>query len=185
MTDTGSALLDKIVGRRRELNGLFRRKPTRILQLPHVENLPMLRMAPEKSVAERVAEAKRFSGKIPAWKLYKIIDCIKSCDKRSVPKIMPSSVAVVAIQTAVAEHFDMSIEEMNSKDRHKQKVLPRHVAMYLTRILTSRSFSEIGHRFGMGHAAVVHATRKITKLVAKDATFADEIEELKSRCGFG
>ena len=52
--------------------------------------------------------------------------------------------------------------------------------MYLSKQLTSRSLPEIGRRFGnRDHTTVLHAIRKIDKILVDDAALRDEIEELK------
>ena len=52
--------------------------------------------------------------------------------------------------------------------------------MYLSKVLTLRSLPEIGRRFGgRDHTTVLHAVRKIEKLLGEDTGLNDEVELLK------
>ncbi len=84
------------------------------------------------------------------------------------------------IQIAVAKHFKVSKPDLLSARRSRSVVRPRQIAMYLAKILTSRSLPEIGRRFGnRDHTTVLHAVRKIEKMMADDTSFAQEVELLK------
>lgn len=83
------------------------------------------------------------------------------------------------IQRIVARAYDVSRQEMVSYRRTRVIVKPRQIAMYLSKILTPRSFPEIGRRFGgRDHTTVLHAVRKIENLIASDMKFARDIELL-------
>jgi chromosomal replication initiator protein len=52
--------------------------------------------------------------------------------------------------------------------------------MYLSKMLTPRSFPEIGRRFGgRDHTTVLHAVRKIEELIGADTKLGHEVELLK------
>ena len=69
---------------------------------------------------------------------------------------------------------------MLSGRRTRAIVRPRQIAMYLAKTMTSKSFPEIGKRFGgRDHTTVLHAVRKVEELAAGDETLAQEIELLK------
>jgi chromosomal replication initiator protein len=52
--------------------------------------------------------------------------------------------------------------------------------MYLSRQLTSSSYPEIGERFGgKDHSTIIHAIRKIEKLIEEDFQLSSTIENLK------
>lgn len=65
------------------------------------------------------------------------------------------------IIAATASHFDCTIEELLSRDRHQPLALQRQIAMYLCRQLTELSFPSLGRVFGRDHTTVVHADRQI------------------------
>ncbi|MBN1866755.1 chromosomal replication initiator protein DnaA [Candidatus Sumerlaeota bacterium] len=81
----------------------------------------------------------------------------------------PQRVTVERIQQCVCEYFDMSVAELTGKERHRKVTLPRHLAMYLCRLLTDLSYPEIATRFrGRNHTSVLHAFRKIEKELLRD-----------------
>ena len=86
------------------------------------------------------------------------------------------------IQVAVSEYYGIHIDELASKKRTKSIAFPRHVAMYLSRELTDNSLPKIGEVFGgRDHTTVIHAHEKISKLVAEDELFREELKEIESK----
>lgn len=76
---------------------------------------------------------------------------------------------VEEIQKAVSLHFNIKISDLKSAKRLKALVLPRQIAMYLSRQLTSSSYPEIGDRFGgKDHSTIIHAIKKIEKNLEAD-----------------
>jgi chromosomal replication initiator protein len=72
------------------------------------------------------------------------------------------SVSIDLIQRRVAETYDLRLADMTSKRRPANIALPRMVAMYLSRRLTTSSLHEIGDAFGgRDHGTVLHANRAI------------------------
>ncbi len=66
------------------------------------------------------------------------------------------------IQRVVAQHFHVTVADFKTKRRSKNLVLPRQVAMYLSRQMTDLSLPEIGVAFGgKDHTTVLYALRKI------------------------
>ncbi|MFG1477045.1 chromosomal replication initiator protein DnaA [Xanthobacter sp. V4C-4] len=92
----------------------------------------------------------------------------------------PKRVRVDDILRIVAKHYNVSRADILSQRRTANVVKPRQVAMYLAKTLTLRSLPEIGRRFGgRDHTTVLHAVRKIDRLMGTDRALADEIEVLK------
>jgi chromosomal replication initiator protein len=80
----------------------------------------------------------------------------------------------------VSSHFNIKISDIKSAKRLKAVVMPRQIAMYLSRQLTSSSYPEIGERFGgKDHSTIIHAIRKIEKLLEEDFQLRSTIESLK------
>jgi chromosomal replication initiator protein len=87
---------------------------------------------------------------------------------------------VEEILKRVSSHFNIKISDIKSPKRLKAVVLPRQIAMYLSRQLTSSSYPEIGERFGgKDHSTIIHAIRKIEKLIEEDFQLSSTIENLK------
>jgi len=88
--------------------------------------------------------------------------------------------SVEEIIKRVSIHFNMKISDMKSAKRLKTVVLPRQIAMYLSRQLTPSSYPEIGDRFGgKDHSTIIHAIRKIEKLMVEDFQLRSTIETLR------
>ena len=89
-------------------------------------------------------------------------------------------VTIEEIQKRVAEHYNIKFGDMHSPRRARAVARPRQVAMWLAKILTSRSLPEIGRKFGgRDHTTVMHAVRKVEELRATDAAFNEDVELLR------
>lgn len=78
-------------------------------------------------------------------------------------------ISVAQVQEAVAQHFNLTIPEMVAARRTRDVMLPRQLAMYLSRELVKASFPEIAKRFGgKDHSTVIHAHHKVTRLLKDD-----------------
>lgn len=87
---------------------------------------------------------------------------------------------VEEILKKVSLHFNIKVSDIKSAKRLKAVVLPRQIAMYISRQLTSSSYPEIGERFGgKDHSTIIHAIRKIEKLMEEDFQLKSTIENLK------
>ncbi len=91
----------------------------------------------------------------------------------------PQGVSIENITKLVANHYDLSVEEIKSKNNSRQIAMPRQVAMYLCKRLTKHSFPEIGKAFGgKHHTTVIHSVRKIEKNVQHDRNFHKVVSRL-------
>ena len=80
----------------------------------------------------------------------------------------------------VADHYNLRMSDLLSARRARQVARPRQVAMYLSKMLTSRSLPDIGRRFGgRDHTTVIHAVRKIEELRVTDSQIAEDVEILR------
>jgi chromosomal replication initiator protein len=94
-----------------------------------------------------------------------------------VPEITAS-----AILGQTANYFEISLEELRSKSRNRTLVTARQIAMYLLRELTDMSLPKIGQEFGgRDHTTVMHADRKIRKLMAERRQIFNQVTELTNR----
>ena len=88
-------------------------------------------------------------------------------------------ITVDEIQRAVAEHYGLKKEDLLSERRTRSIARPRQAAMYLAKQLTTRSYPDIGRRFGgRDHTTVLHAVRRIEELKAIDPALAQDVEAL-------
>ena len=83
------------------------------------------------------------------------------------------------IARTVAAHYQMSVEELKSKNNSRAIAMPRQVAMYLCKRLTRHSYPEIGREFGgKHHTTVMHSFDKIENLTRADRVFHNTISSL-------
>jgi chromosomal replication initiator protein len=81
-------------------------------------------------------------------------------------------VTIEVIQKFVAEYYQMKLIELKSRNNSKSVAMPRQVAMYLCKSLTTASLPEIGRSFGgKHHSTVIHSIKKIESLRQKDTAF--------------
>lgn len=92
-----------------------------------------------------------------------------------------NKLTIPAIQNKVAKYYHVTVAELKGRKRVKAIVVPRQVAMFLSRELTDSSLPRIGEEFGgKDHTTVIHACEKITKSLADDAELEHEVNELKA-----
>lgn len=88
-------------------------------------------------------------------------------------------ITIDEIQRTVCQFYRVDRQEMSSKRRARAVVRPRQVAMYLAKVLTPRSYPEIGRKFGgRDHSTVIHAVRLIEELRTRDADMDGDVRSL-------
>lgn len=88
-------------------------------------------------------------------------------------------ITIDEIQRTVCQFYRVDRSEMSSKRRARAVVRPRQVAMYLAKVLTPRSYPEIGRKFGgRDHSTVIHAVRLIEDLRKRDADMDGDVRSL-------
>jgi len=93
-----------------------------------------------------------------------------------------NKVTIDLIQTVVCKFFKISKNEMLSSRRSRYLVRPRQTAIYLTKILTSKSLPEIGREFSnRDHTTIIHSVKTIEKLKISDPEMVENINKLKNQ----
>lgn len=91
-------------------------------------------------------------------------------------------VTVEFICELVADHFNTTVEQINSKTRKSEIVIPRQICMYLSRRLTNTSLTDIGKKMGgKDHSTVVHACDKIEDLLETEPDMRNTLEILNKK----
>ena len=96
---------------------------------------------------------------------------------------MPENkVTIDLIQSTVCKFYKISKNEMLSSRRSRYLVRPRQTAIYLTKILTSKSLPEIGREFSnRDHTTIIHSVKTIEKLKKDDPELNNNIDTLKNK----
>ena len=93
-----------------------------------------------------------------------------------------NKITIDLIQSLVCKFFKISKNEMLSARRSRYLVRPRQTAIYLTKILTSKSLPEIGREFSnRDHTTVIHSIKTIENLKKNDAELCSNIDTLKNQ----
>ena len=93
-----------------------------------------------------------------------------------------NNVTIDLIQSIVCKFFKISKNEMLSSRRSRYLVRPRQTAIYLTKILTSKSLPEIGREISnRDHTTIIHSGKTIEKLKKNDVELNSNIENLKNK----
>jgi len=97
-------------------------------------------------------------------------DILSACRRR---------ITIDEIQRAVCEYYRIDRSEMSSKRRARAVVRPRQVAMYIAKVMTPRSYPEIGRKFGgRDHSTVIHAVRLVEDLRQSDSEMDNDVRAL-------
>jgi chromosomal replication initiator protein len=97
-------------------------------------------------------------------------DILSACRRR---------ITIDEIQRAVCDYYRVERGEMSSKRRARAVARPRQVAMYLAKVMTPRSYPEIGRKFGgRDHSTVIHAVRLVEQLRAQDSEMDNDVRML-------
>ena len=123
----------------------------------------------------RVVSFSRIYDKVPNLAETKII-------LKDLLNLSENKVTIDLIQTLVCKFFKISKNEMLSSRRSRYLVRPRQTAIYLTKILTSKSLPEIGREFSnRDHTTIIHSVKTIEKLKENDLEMVDNINKLKNQ----
>ena len=113
------------------------------------------------------------------------MDLVKEVLKKFFKQGEKPEVTVEEIMKTVAAKFNIRIADLKSQKKNKNLVIPRQIAMYLARRLTSNSYPDIGAKIGgKDHSTVIYANNKIKDLLEKDPKMelvVREIEESLNR----
>ena len=123
----------------------------------------------------RIVSFTRIYNKIPNLAETKVV-------LKDLLNLTENKVTIDLIQTLVCKYFKISKNEMLSSRRSRYLVRPRQIAIYLTKILTSKSLPEIGREFSnRDHTTIIHSVKTIEKIKEIDSSMVDNINKLKNQ----
>ena len=86
------------------------------------------------------------------------------------------------IVDVVSEHFNVSKDDITSKKRNSEYVLPRQIIMYLCRTMTDAPLQSIGNLLNKkDHTTVMHGISKIEERIATDEELRSKIDTIKKK----
>lgn len=96
------------------------------------------------------------------------------------------NISIDYITKVVCDYFKVDDNKVREKNRRKEIVLARQVAMFLSKQLTKSSLKTIGLHFGgRDHSTVIHAQTSIEQSISSDSKLKETIEELKNKIEMG
>ena len=123
----------------------------------------------------RIVSFSRIYNKVPNLTETKVV-------LKDLLNLAENKVTIDLIQTVVCKFFKISKNEMLSSRRSRYLVRPRQTAIYLTKILTSKSLPEIGREFSnRDHTTIIHSVKTIEKLKKEDKELSNNIDHLKNK----
>ena len=123
----------------------------------------------------RIVSFSRIYNKVPSLVETKLI-------LKDLLNLSENKVTIDLIQTIVCKFFKISKNEMLSSRRSRYLVRPRQTAIYLTKILTSKSLPEIGREFSnRDHTTIIHSVKTIEKLKENDHEMVENLNKLKNQ----
>ena len=82
----------------------------------------------------------------------------------------------------VSEHFNLTVDQMASKNRSSNVARPRQIAMYLCNTMTDSSLQAIGLLLGgRDHSTIIHGANKIGEEIEKDENTKSLVETIKKK----
>ncbi|MDP7541371.1 MAG: chromosomal replication initiator protein DnaA [Candidatus Pelagibacter bacterium] len=123
----------------------------------------------------RIISFSKIYNKIPSLTETKVI-------LKDLLNLSENKVTIDLIQVIVCKFFKISKNEMLSSRRSRYLVRPRQTAIYLAKLLTSKSLPEIGRAFSnRDHTTVIHSVKTIEKLRKEDNELNFNIDSLKNK----
>ena len=89
------------------------------------------------------------------------------------------------VQQVVADYYQISLADLQSKRRDRAFARPRQIAMYLTKALTPLPLPDIALCFKRDQSTVVHAVRTIEGLLKQDKKMASQVSEITTQLKAG
>ena len=90
--------------------------------------------------------------------------------------------SIEGIQKAVAEYYNIKVEDLKGKKRSASIAYPRMVAMYLARTLTEENLNRIGLEFGgRDHSTVIHACDKIAQDIKEKVGLETTLKDIQNK----
>ncbi len=123
----------------------------------------------------RIVSFTRIYNKVPNLSEVKIV-------LKDLLNLTENKVDIDTIQTIVCKFYKISKNEMLSPRRSRYLVRPRQTAIYLAKMLTSKSLPEIGRSFSnRDHTTVIHSVKTIERLRKEDSELNVNIDSLKNK----
>jgi chromosomal replication initiator protein len=91
----------------------------------------------------------------------------------------PQNITIQMIQKAVAQVYNLKMDDFKARRRTNDIAFPRQVAMYLSREMADFALTKIGEEFGgRDHTTVMHACDRIKEELSINSSVKEKIDEV-------
>lgn len=92
------------------------------------------------------------------------------------------NISIEYITKVVCEYMNVEENKVRDKNRKKEVVIARQLAMYLSKKLTKSSLKTIGLHFGgRDHSTVIHACTSIDEMILEDSALKETLEAIQNK----
>lgn len=138
-----------------------------------------------KQITSNIRELEGALMRVIAYASLNGVQLSKATATKALSDVFAASEVVLTpeeILKAVAEHYNLGLEEIRGAGRRKEVVIPRQVAMYLIREMIHASLPEIGQFFGgRDHTTVLYAIQKIQESLETDSGLQQAVKSIEEK----
>lgn len=106
------------------------------------------------------------------------MDLAQKALKEILSTLPQRNITINVIIDEVEKYYHLPKGSLVTKKRSNDIAYPRHIAMYISRVILDTSYATIGDAFKRDHSTVMNAVKKIRKLVKEDPELQEIINEL-------
>ena len=135
-----------------------------------------------KKVKKNMREIEGVLNKIIFYQEKKQVEISKKMAEEIIEKSIQSfsrPVNDAQILTAVAEFFNINVEDLTGRCRRKEVVEPRQIAMFLLRDILAMSYPYIGEKMGRDHTTAIHSFEKINEEINKNSALNQKVFQIR------
>ncbi len=99
--------------------------------------------------------------------------------------VLRKKLTLETIKKLVGKHYNLSMSDLASKSRKQGIVVPRQIAMYLSRKHTDNPLQAIGQAYNRYHATALYAVRAIENEIISDGSIRSQVEILSKEIDRG
>lgn len=108
------------------------------------------------------------------------LDLVREVLVNLLESVKRKEVTIDEIIKKVAVKFGLKLSDIKSQKKNKDLILPRQIAMFLSRKLTDKSFPDIGAKIGgRDHSTIIYGNNKIKKLIKNNVKLKNMINKIE------
>ena len=114
------------------------------------------------------------------------LDLVKQALENVINPDVTKPITIDGIVNIVAEHFNITPQDIRGSKRSRNIAYPRQITMYLCRHMTDNPLQDIGEQLGnKDHSTIIHGINKIEKELETDEVLKNTIDVLQKKISPG